>query len=207
MPIVYIHRRKDNNEIFYVGMGMNNIRSFSHKNRNTHWHNVVNKYGYIIEITHKDLIWEEALSIEKYLISFWSENSKIKLVNQNEGGGGNLGYKFEIDKVLIRNNKIKQTLNKIEIKEKRSIAIKKVRSTEESRKKSSIASKISNARLETKEKISKSSKFHNNKDGQRLKLSILSKLAHSKPDVKEKHKKATSEGVKKWWQERKKNKL
>lgn len=207
MSIVYLHRRKDNNEIFYVGMGNNNTRAFSHKNRNDYWHNVVNKHGYIIEITHNDIIWEEALSIEKYLISFWSKNSKIKLVNQNEGGGGNLGYKFEKNKILIRNNKIKQTLNKVEIKEKRSIAIKKVRSTEESRKKTSIASKISNSRLETKEKISKSSTFHNNKDGQRLKLSILSKLAHSRPEVKEKHKKATSEAVKKWWAERKKNKL
>jgi hypothetical protein len=207
MSIVYIHRRKDNNEIFYVGMGKNNSRSISHNNRNTHWHNVVNKYNYIIEITHKDLIWEEAISIEKYLIAFWSKNSKVNLVNQNEGGVGNLGYKFDRDKILIRNNKIKQTLNKAEIKEKRSIAIKKVRSTEESRKKTSIASTISNARLETREKISKSSKFHNNKEGQRLKLSILSKLAHSKPEVKEKHRKATSEGVKKWWEKRKINKL
>jgi group I intron endonuclease len=54
----------------------------------------VNKYDYTVEITHDNLLYEESLSIEIYLISFWRENSKILLCNITDGGEGTLGYKF-----------------------------------------------------------------------------------------------------------------
>lgn len=93
MAAVYQHRRLDTNEIFYVGICDDNyeeIRPYSHFNRNKFWHNVVNKAGYIVEITHKNICWEEACSIEKYLICFYGrKNLKTGiLVNLTDGGEG-----------------------------------------------------------------------------------------------------------------------
>ena len=59
---LYRHIRLDKNEVFYVGIGTkikkNNFethtnefkRAFSKDNRNRHWHGIVNKYGYKVEI-------------------------------------------------------------------------------------------------------------------------------------------------------------
>jgi hypothetical protein len=105
MAIVYLHRRKDNNEIFYIGIGKNQTRAYKKINRNNHWHNVVNKYDYVVEITHNNIIWEEACSIEKYLISFWKENSKINLCNLTDGGEGTLNLSEDIK--IKRNISIK----------------------------------------------------------------------------------------------------
>jgi hypothetical protein len=109
MAIVYLHKRKDNNEIFYVGIGKSEKRAYSKINRNKHWNNIVNKYGYIIEITHKDICWEEACSIEKYLISFWRENSKYNICNLTDGGDGTLNLAQEVLK--NRNQTIKNAWN------------------------------------------------------------------------------------------------
>lgn len=99
MAIVYQHRRKDTNEIFYIGIcddHRKSIRPYSHYNRNKFWHNIVNKAGYIVEITHSDIIWEEACVIEKYLISFYGRRDLKTgiLVNLTDGGEGviNLVY-------------------------------------------------------------------------------------------------------------------
>jgi hypothetical protein len=55
MAIVYQHRRKDTNEIFYIGRGKTNKRAFSKANRNNHWHNIINKFGYIVEIIFENI--------------------------------------------------------------------------------------------------------------------------------------------------------
>jgi hypothetical protein len=96
MPIVYLHKIKDTNEVFYVGIGANEKRAYLNIGRNTHWHNIVNKYGYIIEITHKDIIWEDACLIEKYLIDFYgrSDLGKGRLCNLTDGGEGVFGVVF-----------------------------------------------------------------------------------------------------------------
>jgi len=46
MAIVYQHRRKDTNEVFYVGIGKDRGRAFSKIGRNYYWRNVVKKVGY-----------------------------------------------------------------------------------------------------------------------------------------------------------------
>lgn len=87
MAVVYIHKGLDNGEVFYVGIGKPH-RPFDKKGRNRYWYEYVRAHGYIVEITHRDLILEEASSIEKYLISFYgrSDLGKGNLVNLTDGG-------------------------------------------------------------------------------------------------------------------------
>jgi len=93
MAIVYQHRRLDTNEVFYVGIGSNKKRAYSKYKRTKLWHNVVSKAGYVVEITHDSVLWEEACSIEKYLISFYGRRDLElgSLVNMTDGGDGRLG--------------------------------------------------------------------------------------------------------------------
>jgi hypothetical protein len=93
MAIVYQHRRLDTDEIFYIGIGKEESRAYSKINRNKYWRNIVDKYNYQVEITHQDIIWEEACVIEKYLISFWGRKDlgQGPLVNMTDGGDGKNG--------------------------------------------------------------------------------------------------------------------
>jgi hypothetical protein len=90
MAYVYFHIRKSDGEIFYVGIGRKKDRHISKKHRNNHWKNYTNKYSWYSVITHDDVIWEEACSIEKYLISFYGRKdmSKGGLLNMTDGGEG-----------------------------------------------------------------------------------------------------------------------
>ena len=88
----YYHKRLDNGEIFYVGIG-EITRPYETKYRNNHWNHTVNKIGYEIVIVNEGLTWEEACE--------W-EISEIKrigrrdlglgpLVNMTNGGEGTQG--------------------------------------------------------------------------------------------------------------------
>lgn len=148
MAIVYLHRRKDNNEVFYVGIGTSHKRAYQLKHsRNNHWKNIVNKYGHIVEITHNDIIWEEACTIEKYLICFWKENSKVELCNYNEGGEGNKGYKFTKEQI----EKVKSRFTD-EVKLKHSEILKIAMNRPDVKLKQSISKKIAMNRPDVKEK-------------------------------------------------------
>lgn len=98
MAIVYQHRRLDTGEVFYVGIGKSEKRAYSIHNRNKHWKNIINKHGYIVEITHRNIIWEEACAIERYLIAFYGRkdlNGGV-LVNMTDGGDGIYNLSIEI---------------------------------------------------------------------------------------------------------------
>ena len=90
MAIVYKHIRISDNEIFYIGIGYNAKRAYSKKNRNLYWKNYTNKHQYKVEITHTNICWEEACSIEKYLISFYGRKDLLlgNLLNMTDGGEG-----------------------------------------------------------------------------------------------------------------------
>jgi len=84
--VVYRHRRNDNDEIFYIGMGKPS-RPFEKFNRkNNHWNNIVNKYDYSIEILASDLSKEYACELEMFLIQ---EYGLENLTNITSGGDGN----------------------------------------------------------------------------------------------------------------------
>jgi len=86
---VYIHRRLSDDKIFYVGKGVKR-RPFSRSNRNMHWINTVNKYGYKVEIIKNWSFNECCLTYEKILIHIIGRNN---LCNLTSGGEGTPGIK------------------------------------------------------------------------------------------------------------------
>lgn len=105
---VYLHLRCDNNEPFYVGKGTKN-RAYDKGNRNKHWHNVVNKHGYKVEILFDNLENKESglLEIDAILeLKYFG----YKLVNYTNGGEGKLGYKTseETKRKISEKTKVKK---------------------------------------------------------------------------------------------------
>lgn len=100
MAIVYTHTRLDNGDVFYVGIGKDESRAKDARNRNRHWKHIVKNCDYTIDITHKDIILEEACAIEKYLIAFYGRRDlgTGTLVNLTDGGEGSVNPSPETTK-------------------------------------------------------------------------------------------------------------
>lgn len=82
---VYVHKRKTDNTIFYVGKGTGN-RSFSDESRNVWWSRIVKKSnGFIPEIIYFDLTEQESFKKERELIL---SIGLANLCNITEGGCG-----------------------------------------------------------------------------------------------------------------------
>jgi len=182
MAVVYQHRRLDNNEIFYIGIGNNIRRAYigsyakkigqKSKWRNSLWNNVVSKTDYIVEILYENISLEEAFTKEKELIKKYGRKDLGvgTLTNLTDGGEGTIGFAPEILERISRKG-YKHTK---ESKQKISIASKlmdRKPHTEESKQKISEKAKGKQKRLgailseETRKKISDSNKgktgFHN----------------------------------------------
>lgn len=99
MAIVYQHRRKDTNEVFYIGIGACKYRAYDITGRNKHWKRIVDKVGYDIEILIEDLSWEEARIVERQLIADIGRKDlgKGPLVNLTDGGDGCLGRHLTLE--------------------------------------------------------------------------------------------------------------
>jgi len=171
MAIVYQHKRKDNGNVFYIGIGLNEKRAYvrNGKQRNPHWHRVVNKYGYDIEITHKDICWEEACKIEQYLISFWRDAlGKENITNITDGGEGSAGLIMD-DKARLK-MRIKKlgTKQSEEVKRKRGEAISRALQNPEVRARYAAASKGRLHTEETKAKISKAKMGGGNRSARKV---------------------------------------
>lgn len=104
MAYVYRHIRCDKNEPFYIGIGYNKnySRANSIHGRNRYWKNIVNKFGYEIQILIDDLTWEEACVKEKEFIKLYGriDLGLGSLVNLTDGGDGAIGYKHPIESLL-----------------------------------------------------------------------------------------------------------
>jgi group I intron endonuclease len=92
--VVYQHRRKDTDEVFYVGIGRNN-RPYSKNGRNSYWNRIVKKTDYDIEILYEIDTWIQCCIIEIMLIEKYGRRDKGlgTLVNMTDGGDGSVGYK------------------------------------------------------------------------------------------------------------------
>lgn len=108
MAIVYQHRRKDTNEIFYIGIGKHKNRAYQW-GRNDYWNNIATNIGYEVDVLIDGCSYEEAKSIEIGLIesigSIWSGGT---LVNMTKGGDHNPMENPEVvKKVMISQKPIK----------------------------------------------------------------------------------------------------
>jgi hypothetical protein len=107
MAIVYRHIRLDTRQPFYIGIGINESRAYSIKNRNKHWRNIVDKCGYEVQILFDDLTYDKAKEKEIEFITLYGRYnvSKGLLCNLTDGGDGSIGYKPTEEALL----KISQT--------------------------------------------------------------------------------------------------
>lgn len=84
---VYVHKYATGpkkGRIFYVGKGCG-FRLRSRQSRNPHWHNVVNKYGFVPEVYTHHLTDSQSLLYERIVISYLRDTGS-KLVNRTDGG-------------------------------------------------------------------------------------------------------------------------
>lgn len=88
---VYLHRRGDNNEVFYVGKGRGRRATCRHS-RNRWWKAVVSKHGFIVEYVERELSEDEAFDLEIELIKFYRDCGHA-LCNISSGGDGASGTK------------------------------------------------------------------------------------------------------------------
>lgn len=87
----YAHKKPDGS-IFYIGQGSAKYkRAHSTRGRNRFWHNIVNKYGYEVEILAYWDTSDQAKSHEIELIAYFKERG-INLVNMTDGGEGTVGF-------------------------------------------------------------------------------------------------------------------
>lgn len=93
MAYVYRHVRLDKNEPFYIGIGSNEYRAYSTKNRNKHWENITSKTDYRVDILFEDIDYEYAKEKEMEFIALYGRSDLMKgtLCNKTDGGDGCLG--------------------------------------------------------------------------------------------------------------------
>ena len=142
---IYRHIRLDTNLPFYIGIGTkpNNYtthskeykRAYSLDGRTSFWKNIVDKYGYKVEIL---LESDDYLFIQEKEIEFINLYKRIKekgsLVNFCKGGrGGYLGYTDEI-RNKIKESKIKSNGKAVIILDLKSNFITETRTVKEASK-------------------------------------------------------------------------
>jgi hypothetical protein len=85
---VYVHRRKTDNTVFYVGKGCG-TRIYKTVDRSIFWQNIVNKNGVIKEFVLKNLTEPQAIDLEVQLIAHYG---RYNLCNLTDGGDGMAGH-------------------------------------------------------------------------------------------------------------------
>jgi len=86
---VYVHKKKTNGEIFYVGKGSGQ-RAWSGFGRNALWKRTADKYGWYVEIVESNLQDWYAFELEMNLISLYGRRDLWDgpLTNLSDGGDG-----------------------------------------------------------------------------------------------------------------------
>jgi len=90
MAIVYVHKKKIDDSIFYVGIGKRMYRAKDLKSRNKHWRNTTSKHEWYYEYIETDVDYETAKELEMFLIDVIGIDN---LTNITLGGEGTLGVK------------------------------------------------------------------------------------------------------------------
>jgi hypothetical protein len=103
---VYRHITKDNNSVFYVGMG-NNSRPYTKTKRSSYWKNIVDKHGYYVEVLAENLSFEDAIELEVFLISLYGRKDTKTgiLCNLTDGGEGTKNVTESVRKKISERRK------------------------------------------------------------------------------------------------------
>jgi hypothetical protein len=132
MAIVYAHKRKDNNNIFYIGIGKTKKRAYSKFGRNSHWNHIIKKVEYEVEILFDNIDWDSACQIEIELIKKFGrvDLNTGSLVNMTDGGQGAKGHnrKTTLGRIIISNGKLEKRIYLHELYEYEKLGWKKGRS-------------------------------------------------------------------------------
>lgn len=90
---VYVHRKKTNGEVFYVGKGSNS-RCKIKANKSDFWNKIVKKHGYYVDIVVQDIQEWYAFELERELIALYGRRDRGEgsLVNLTDGGEGTSGW-------------------------------------------------------------------------------------------------------------------
>lgn len=106
MAVVYIHKKKTDGTIFYIGIGSRKQRAYSVHRRNQMWNSIVKKHGYDVYIVLEDITIEEAKYAEKYLIKYYGrrDTNQGDLCNLTDGGDGVHGYIYTDERRVIAGN-------------------------------------------------------------------------------------------------------
>lgn len=102
---VYLHRRKTDNKVFYVGKGKGN-RATSKHGRSEWWKRTADKHGFEVEIVFDNLSEEESFECEKNTILEFRYFGH-PLVNMTDGGEGMSGHKPSKETLAKRSEKLK----------------------------------------------------------------------------------------------------
>lgn len=162
--VVYVHRKKTDGTVFYVGMG--HVKRAYSLQRGKLWWKVANKHGYTVEIVAQGLTSDEAWDLEIELIKRYGriDIGTGCLVNHTKGG-----------------NSIEEIPNSSLKKKKRKL--KKVERTKEWSDKISAAMRGKKKTEEHKMKISERMKGKRISDAtkEKMRLSNKSKIITAKP--------------------------
>lgn len=97
---VYLHRRKTDNKVFYVGKGKGK-RAYSKHGRSDWWKRTVEKHGFVVEVVFSALSEEDAFQCEKDTILEFRYFDH-PLVNLTDGGEGMSGHKPSAETIAKR---------------------------------------------------------------------------------------------------------
>ncbi len=102
---VYLHRRKTDNKVFYVGKGKDK-RAFDKTNRSRWWKSVADKHGVEVDVVFDNLSEADALQAEKDIILEFRYFGH-PLVNMTNGGEGMSGHKPSAETRAKRSKSLK----------------------------------------------------------------------------------------------------
>ena len=101
---VYLHKRKDDNSVFYIGKGRYS-RAYQTAYRNKEWQSIVSSVGFYNEFAQKNLSEEDAFKLEKDLIQQYGIEN---LANIMLGGDGGVSRDNPI-------SELEQSINEVEL--------------------------------------------------------------------------------------------
>lgn len=110
MAVVYQHKTKDTDQIFYIGISNSYKRPKSSSCRNKFWNRVANKHGWYYEILLDNITRSEAIEIEIYLIFYYGRRDlgTGNLTNLTGGGEGMIAMSEDLKKQISNANRGKK---------------------------------------------------------------------------------------------------